>query len=123
MATTTNYAFNKPTVGGNESTWGGLLNDNWDALDVLLGGITATEFSYIDGLTANVQTQLDAKAPSASPTFTGTVNAGDKIVLGSWEIRDSGTVLYFAYGGNDVFKIDSSGNITAEANITAYGTV
>lgn len=59
----------------------------------------------------------------ANPTFTGTVNAGDKITLGSWNIWDSGGTLYFQYGTNNVFKIDSSGNITAEANVTAYGTV
>jgi len=38
--------------------------------------ITATgaELNYMDGVTSNVQTQLDAKAPLASPTFTGTVD-------------------------------------------------
>lgn len=42
----------------------------------LLDGVTATtaELNYVDGVTSNVQTQLDAKAPLASPTFTGTVN-------------------------------------------------
>jgi hypothetical protein len=38
-------------------------------------GITAdvTEINYIDGVTSAIQTQLDAKAPSANPSFTGTV--------------------------------------------------
>ena len=43
-----------------------------------LGGVTVTatgaELNYMDGVTSNVQTQLDAKAPLASPTFTGTVD-------------------------------------------------
>jgi hypothetical protein len=34
-----------------------------------------TVLNYMLGVTGLVQTQLDAKAPSASPTFTGTVNA------------------------------------------------
>lgn len=34
---------------------------------------TATELNYTDGVTSAIQTQLDAKAPTASPTFTGTV--------------------------------------------------
>lgn len=40
-----------------------------------LDGITATvtELNYTDGVTSPIQTQLDAKAPLASPTFTGTV--------------------------------------------------
>lgn len=32
-----------------------------------------TEISYIKGVTSSVQTQIDNKAPLASPTFTGTV--------------------------------------------------
>ena len=43
-----------------------------------LGGTTITatgaELNYMDGVTSNVQTQLDAKAPLADPTFTGTVD-------------------------------------------------
>jgi hypothetical protein len=34
---------------------------------------TATELNYVDGVTSAIQTQLDAKAPLAGPTFTGTV--------------------------------------------------
>jgi hypothetical protein len=39
--------------------------------DYVAGGTTAAEFDYMDGVTSNVQTQLTAKAPLASPTFTG----------------------------------------------------
>jgi hypothetical protein len=51
--------------------------------DVRVGGLTAssltigdvsnTEIGYLDGVSSAIQTQLNAKAPSASPTFTGTV--------------------------------------------------
>ena len=34
---------------------------------------TATELNYTDGVTSAIQTQLDAKAPTAGPTFTGTL--------------------------------------------------
>lgn len=34
---------------------------------------TATELGYVNGVTSAIQTQIDAKAPSASPTFSGTV--------------------------------------------------
>ena len=143
------FTYTLPVVGGNENAWGDILNQNWTNLGTFIGsldstelavldgitattaelntldGITATvtELNYTDGVTSNIQTQLDSKSPIVSPTFTGTVNAGDKIVLGSWEIWDSGGTLYFKYGTNNVFKIDSSGNITAEANVTAYGSV
>jgi hypothetical protein len=41
----------------------------------LLDGVTATttELNYVDGVTSAIQTQMDAKAPLDSPTFTGTV--------------------------------------------------
>lgn len=60
--TTTNQGFTKPEVGASEDTWGTKLNANWDALDTLVGAVTATEFSYLDGVTSAIQTQLDTKA-------------------------------------------------------------
>jgi len=43
----------------------------------ILDGVTATtaELNYVDGVTSNVQTQMNTKAPVASPTFTGTATA------------------------------------------------
>jgi len=42
----------------------------------VLDGITATtaELNFTDGVTSAIQTQLDAKAPTADPTFTGVVS-------------------------------------------------
>jgi hypothetical protein len=135
MATTTNYSFNKPTVGGDQDTWGTQLNANWDAIDTLLGGTDATEFAILDGatvttaelnhvsgVTSAIQTQLDAKAPIADPTFTGTVTA-PTISFGNWTITESAGVLYFATGGVNKMKLDASGNLTVTGDVTAYGTV
>ena len=43
----------------------------------VLDGITAStaELNYTDGVTSNIQTQLDGKAPLASPALTGTPTA------------------------------------------------
>ena len=127
MATTTNYGFEKPVVGANEDTWGDLLNSNWDALDALLGGVSATEFGYLDGVTSAIQTQLDAKAPTASPTFTGTATiptaAITTVDLGDWTITESAGVLYFAKSGVNKMKIDASGNLTVTGDITAFGSI
>lgn len=79
--TTTNYSWNKPTIDGDESTWGGFLNGNWDALDTLLGGVSATEFGYVDGVTSSIQTQLDAKM---TPTYTGDVNITGELIADSY---------------------------------------
>jgi hypothetical protein len=43
-------------------------------LNILDGAtLSLTELNFVDGVTSAIQTQIDAKAPIASPTFTGTV--------------------------------------------------
>lgn len=92
--TTTNYSWNKPTVGGDEDAWGGYLNGNWDSLDTLLGGVTTAELSildgatvttaeinYVSGVTSAIQTQLDAKM---SPTYTGDVDITGELIADSY---------------------------------------
>lgn len=45
-------------------------------LNILDGAtLTVTELNHVDGVTSAIQTQLDGKAPLASPTFTGTPTA------------------------------------------------
>lgn len=44
-----------------------------NVLDGIPAGLTATELGYVDGVTSAIQTQINTKAPTASPTFTGTV--------------------------------------------------
>lgn len=50
-----------------------------------LTGLTATvtELNYTDGVTSAIQTQLDAKSPIASPTFTGTLTSSGAAVFGA----------------------------------------
>ena len=43
------------------------------AASATIGDVSNTELQYVNGVTSAIQTQLDAKAPLASPTFTGTV--------------------------------------------------
>jgi hypothetical protein len=43
------------------------------ASSLTVGDVSATEIGYLDGVSSAIQTQLNAKAPSANPTFTGTV--------------------------------------------------
>lgn len=38
-----------------------------------IGDVTGTEISYLEGVTSSVQDQIDAKAPTNSPIFTGEV--------------------------------------------------
>jgi|TARA_B110000879_G_C11052768_1_gene463505 hypothetical protein len=141
MANTTNQGWAKPTIGGSEDTWGTTVNNAIDAIDTLVGGVTAAEvakldgltattaelnalsgmtataveLSYSDGVTSAIQTQLDAKAPLASPTFTGSVTLGD------WAISLSGSDLIFSHSGTARLKLSSAGALTAEGDVTAFG--
>jgi hypothetical protein len=53
---------------------------------------THTELNYVDGVTSAIQTQLDAKAPSASPTFTGTVTLPSTTSIGTITSTELGYV-------------------------------
>jgi hypothetical protein len=107
----------------------GVTASEFDVLD----GITATtaEINYVDGVTSNIQTQLNTKAPSSSPTLTGPTLTGPTLdgtvtMTGgtqSWTVTPAGSNLTFAYNGTNVLRIDGSGNLTALANVTAYGTI
>ena len=94
----------------------------------ILDGVTATtaELNYVDGVTSAIQTQINTKAPSASPTLTTPTLASPLTVTGgtqSWTVTASGVNLTFAYNGVNVLRVDSSGNLTSLGNVTAYGTI
>ena len=97
----------------------GVTTSEFDVLD----GITATtaEINYVDGVTSNVQTQLNTKAPSASPTIGGTITITGGTQ--SWTVAASGTNLTFAYNGTNVLRVDSSGNLTALGDVNTNGTI
>ena len=99
----------------------------------VLDGITATtaELNYTDGVTSNIQTQLNTKAPIASPTFTGTVtiptvdiNAGaiDNTTIGA-TTASTGNFSTLSIGGTAITATAAELNIldgvtatTAEIN-------
>jgi hypothetical protein len=96
-------------------------------LNILDGATLSTaELNYVTGVTSAIQTQIDTKAPSASPTLTTPTLASVITITGgtqSWTVTAAGTNLTFAYNGTNVMRVDSTGNITAIGNVTAYGSV
>jgi hypothetical protein len=95
----------------------GLTTDVSGTLPVANGGTGVTTST---GTGNNVlSTSPTIATPTiSSPTFSGTVTLGT-----NWSVVETAGVLYFAYGGVNKAKIDSSGNLTVAGNVTAYGTV
>jgi hypothetical protein len=83
--TLTNKTLTSPVITGGTLNSGGALtvdSTELNVLDGIPGTLTATELGYVDGVTSSIQTQLNTKAPTASPTFTGTVNAANITTTG-----------------------------------------
>jgi hypothetical protein len=57
-----------------------------------IGAVSNTEIQYLDGVTSAIQTQLNAKAPLASPTFTGTVTLPSDTSIGDVSATEIGYV-------------------------------
>jgi len=48
----------------------------------------------------------------------------DRITMTSgWSVIPNGTTLYFNYNGNNLAKLDSTGNFTALGDVTAFGNI
>jgi hypothetical protein len=118
-------------------------------LNILDGAtLSTTELNYVDGVTSAVQTQIDAKAPSASPTFTGVVTLPDNTVaLGTKTTGDyvsslvAGTGVTLTNNSGETAtptvaigqavgtsasvtfaKVDTTGDVTVGGNLTVNGT-
>ena len=97
-------------------------------------GVTSTEYDYLDGVTSNIQTQLNSLSSAVggvttdlvadtTPQLGGTLDTNSQAIqFGSWTILLDGTDLEFRYNNVAKFKLDSSGNATAAGNVTAYGS-
>jgi hypothetical protein len=96
-------------------------------LNILAGATLSTaELNYVTGVTSAIQTQIDTKAPSTSPTLTSPTLASVITITGgtqSWTVTAAGTDLTFAYNSVNVMRIDSSGNFTVIGNVNTVGTI
>ncbi len=125
-----------------------ISSHNGSSAGLSLGGTlvtaTATELNYVDGVTSAIQTQLDAKAPTASPTFTGNAtfdtdtlyvdSSGNKVGIGttspyanlSIEGDADGGVVSIRLGGDNSSASNFSGRLemaedTNGSQVMTYG--
>ena len=77
------------------------------ATQVADGSVTNAEFQYINTVSSNVQTQVDAKAATAGATFTGAVRINDSQNL----LIGSGTDLVISHDTNNSKINNTSGEL------------
>ena len=102
-----------------------------DATKIADGSVTSTEFQYINTLSSNAQTQLDAKSPTAGSSSIVTVGALDSgsitsgfgnINIGSSTITTTGAVATGAITAGGTISGNLTGNVTGNASGSSGST-
>jgi len=86
-----------------------------------IGDVSDVEISYIDNVTSAIQTQLNAKAPIASPTFTGVVTA-DNYDIGLTTLNSDSIALNFS-SETGLYTRSAAGTITFTASNYRAGAI
>jgi hypothetical protein len=95
-----------------------------------IGNVDATEIAYVNGVTSNIQDQLNAKAPTADPTFTGTVSGITSAMVGLGNVDNTSdadkpvsTATQTALDAKaSLSGAVFTGDVTIEGNINIAGT-
>lgn len=96
---------------------------------VAVSAVTATELGYLSGVTSAIQTQINAKANTASPTLTGTVTAPTLrlTTTGDASLASSGHAFQIGATATDNLIIDTNeiqarnNGVAATLNLNADG--
>ena len=74
---------------------------------------------------ANLANNVNTSGQLAGSAVNGAVSSATNstnLVTSDFSVSESGGKLYFYHSGTAIASLDSSGNFTSLANITAYGT-
>jgi hypothetical protein len=123
--TTPNYHFSLPAIGGNQDTWGNLLNANWTAADSAIhtlasgylpatGGTINGNLAVTGGVSAGGNMSATGSMSAAAMGTSGAVSAGTTLSCGtSLSIGVSGVTDFQIYrsGGDRVLQWGKGYNI------------
>jgi hypothetical protein len=89
-----------------------------------LSTVSTTELGYLDGVTSAIQTQVDAKAPSTTPTLTGPIVISPEERTTVSATAATGTVDYDAVTqGVLYYTTDASGDWTLNVRGSSGATL
>lgn len=94
------------------------LQIDWAGKDAAAGIISGDDFNTEF---TSVKTAVNSKADvngNASESFQTS-----EVDLGTWTVKETGGVLYFAVSGVNKMKLDASGNLGVVGDVTAYDTL
>ena len=87
------------------------LSVDTTTIQARVADVSDTEIGYLNGVTSALQTQLDAKAPLASPTFTGTLSAADLTISGNLTVNGTTTTI-----NSTTLTVDDKNIVLADGN-------
>ena len=96
-----------------------------DATKIADGSVTSTEFQYINTLSSNAQTQIDAKLNLAIPNdvYINSAEGDNRIYYansGETYFKADGSHIFRNASNSNTATLDTSGNFTATGNVGAY---
>jgi hypothetical protein len=97
------------------------VSDTQTLTNKTVDGVSPTIFGYLTTISSNVQTQLNALAPSASPTFTGTADFTNISVSGTTSFV-AGSIAFAALSGAAPSASPTFTGTASFANISVSGT-
>ena len=88
-----------------------------------LGLVIGTDIPSPTGSGASGTWGINVSGNAATATSATNATNAANLVTSNFSIVESGGYLYVKYGAATILRIDSSGNLIAEGDVTAYGTV
>ena len=120
--TTTNLDLVKPSLDDETVVLVTTINDNMDLIDAIFDTVSLAEFAFLDGVTSNIQDQLDA-AGTAYTGDTEIVVTGTVLSIGSTITRDTELGSYYLKTAIDTLgKVETiwSKDVTDSTELATY---
>lgn len=120
VTTALGYIPPTPTGTGANGTWGISISGNSASTTNGVYTIGAQTIAGVKTFSDNIVGTISNATNAANATnATNSTNAVN-LVTTNFSIVESGGKLYFKYQGNNIATIDSAGNFTTVANVTAF---